>query len=216
MCEDPVSLPTGECALHTGAWLWALRSGLQAAPPATLARGPPQIPGTEVGGRLAAHRLVCADGVHLGPKHHRREDEEEQPLEAQQDEEDDRGGRREGAALWKGRHRGSGQWPAAPAPGLPRCLQAQWRPPATDLAAQPRRERPWQALRTALSAPSQPVMSVSQGRAQRLAHGKSREGPRAEARRPDDTTGGHRCRGLRPGLALRLLGIAAPATLTGV
>lgn len=75
---------------------WAPRSDLQAAPR-------PQAPAVEgvVAGCPRAHRLIRADGVHLGPEHDRCENEEEQPLEAEQDEEDHRGGRREGAALCK-------------------------------------------------------------------------------------------------------------------
>lgn len=73
---------------------WTPRSGLQAAP----APPTPAVEGV-VAGCPHAHRLIRADGVHLGPEHDGREDEEEQALEAEQDEEDHRGGRREGAAL---------------------------------------------------------------------------------------------------------------------
>lgn len=77
---------------------WGLATGL----PGLACRQPPP-PTSAVEGVAAgcphAHRLIRADGVHLGPEHDGREDEEEQALEAEQDEEDHRGGRREGAAL---------------------------------------------------------------------------------------------------------------------
>ena len=84
----------GHCKWRNGAW--PLDSQFWPA-------GSPRPPTPAVEGVVAgcphAHRLIRADGVHLGPEHDGREDEEEQALEAEQDEEDHRGGRREGAAL---------------------------------------------------------------------------------------------------------------------
>lgn len=92
-------------------------------------------------GRPPAHRLVRADGVHLGSEHHRRENEEEQPLEAQQDEKDHRGGRREVAALCKQRARGSrlahAHHPQAPLPQVPRWVLLVPRLWSPDLSEDP-------------------------------------------------------------------------------
>ena len=59
--------------LHT----WALAIGLPglACKPTTPTMPPPTpshapSPGLELVGRPPAYRFVCADGVHLGPKHH--------------------------------------------------------------------------------------------------------------------------------------------------
>lgn len=76
---------------------WGLATGLPGL--ACRQPPPPPRPWREWQQAAPAHRLIRADGVHLGPEHDGREDEEEQALEAEQDEEDHRGGRREGAAL---------------------------------------------------------------------------------------------------------------------
>lgn len=169
-----------QCHCKRGNVPCTLEPGLKAAAPSNTGPGSPPTPGVEVVGMPAAHRLVCADGVHLGPEHHRREDEEEQPLEAQQDEEDHRGGRREGTALCKGGDTwGSGRGRRPPPPAL-----QDVGPPGghTSLASRPQQGPPCPTpgctaprgapldRPCAQCLPHQPVMSVLQGRAQRPAH----------------------------------------------